>query len=125
MQFKEVLAAGKDDYFQLGIGSRVDEYSRRKFEQPKDNFFGQMSAEQLSGCETHSLTVPDELDLNYGLTKVEKRAALNEMVQIASGQQHTMILKKNGSLYSWGLGMSGQLGFSYEEIQQSELIVAK
>jgi len=31
----------------------------------------------------------------------------HEMVQISAGQQHTMVLKKDGSLYSWGLGLSG------------------
>lgn len=63
--------------------------------------------------------------MSFGLTKVERKSAINEMVQMAAGQQHSMVLKKDGSVYSWGLGMSGQLGFTYEEIQQSDLTVAR
>ena len=36
-----------------------------------------------------------------------------------------MILKKDGSVYSWGLGLSGQLGFSYEQMAASDLVVAQ
>lgn len=54
--------------------------------------------------------------MSFGKNKTEKRNALHEMIQIAPGQQHTMILKKDGSIYSWGLGLSGQLGVTYEQI---------
>ena len=36
-----------------------------------------------------------------------------------------MILSKDGELFSWGLGLCGQLGFSYEDIHQNDLRVAQ
>ena len=36
-----------------------------------------------------------------------------------------MILKKDGSVYSWGLGLSGQLGFSFDQMAASDLVVAQ
>ena len=35
-----------------------------------------------------------------------------------------MILKKDGSVYSWGLGCSGQLGLTMDEISNTDLLVA-
>jgi hypothetical protein len=32
------------------------------------------------------------------------------IIQVACGQQHTLALTKNGKVYSWGLGVFGQLG---------------
>jgi len=69
-----------------------------------------------SDPETFSLIVPDEVNLNFGKNKAEKRGLVHEMVSISGGQQHTMVLQKDGSIYSWGLGMSGQLGFTYDQI---------
>ena len=36
-----------------------------------------------------------------------------------------MVLQKDGSVYSWGLGMSGQLGVTYDEIQRNDKLVAE
>ena len=36
-----------------------------------------------------------------------------------------MMQAKDGSLYSWGLGLSGQLGFTYEEIHKNDIRVAQ
>ena len=63
--------------------------------------------------------------MSFGKSKIERRNALNEMIQIAPGQQHTMILKKDGSIYSWGLGLSGQLGVTYEQIQENDVTIAQ
>ena len=63
--------------------------------------------------------------MNHGKTKAEKRLAVHEMVSISAGQQHSMILQKDGSVYTWGLGMSGQLGFTYDQIQEIDLNIAQ
>ena len=36
-----------------------------------------------------------------------------------------MILTQTGELYSWGLGLSGQLGFTFDEIADNDLRLAK
>ena len=36
-----------------------------------------------------------------------------------------MLLCKNGSVYSWGMGLSGQLGLTFDEIAETDLILAK
>ena len=131
MQFKEMLAAGKDDQHQLGIGTRAEEFSERKYLQDKDNsvLTRQRNAKPPSAIqfapETFSQIVPGEVHLNFGKNKNEKRNLVHEMVQISAGQQHSMILEKDGSVYSWGLGMSGQLGLTYDQIQENDLIVAQ
>ncbi len=35
---------------------------------------------------------------------------------MAIGRMHSVLLGRDGSIYSWGLGLSGQLGHSYEAI---------
>jgi len=62
--------------------------------------------------------------MTAGLSKAQKKIFSQEMVQLQAGQQHTMILKKDGSVFSWGLGLSGQLGLTYDDIAASDLIVA-
>ena len=69
--------------------------------------------------------MPDEVSLTVGMPKAEKKAFSLEMVQLQAGQQHTMILKKDGSVYSWGLGLSGQLGFSFDQMAAADLVVAQ
>ena len=54
------------------------------------------------------------VSIGFGLSKANQKAGEIDIVGIAAGQQHTMIQAKDGSLYSWGLGLSGQLGFTYE-----------
>lgn len=63
--------------------------------------------------------------MTAGLSKAQKKIFSQEMVQLQAGQQHTMILKKDGSVFSWGLGLSGQLGLTYDDIAASDLIVAQ
>ena len=36
-----------------------------------------------------------------------------------------MALLKDGSVYSWGLGLSGQLGLTFDEIARSDKLVAR
>jgi len=36
-----------------------------------------------------------------------------------------MLLKKEGTVYSWGLGLSGQLGFSFEQVAECDHLVAQ
>ena len=62
--------------------------------------------------------------MSFGIVKDGYSQPVFEMVGVAAGQQHSMILSKDGSLYSWGLGLCGQLGFSYEDIHQNDLRIA-
>ena len=65
------------------------------------------------------------MNIGFGLNKANKSLGDIDMAGIASGQQHTMIQSKDGSLYSWGLGLSGQLGFTYEEIHKNDVRIAQ
>jgi alpha-tubulin suppressor-like RCC1 family protein len=43
-------------------------------------------------------------------TPVTTFAGGNDWKQVSAGEQHTIAIKTDGSLWSWGLGTSGQLG---------------
>ena len=128
MQFKEVLAAGKDDQYQLGTGGRADAYVQRKYAQGSESNFLQKSAKPpsaMQGPETHNSYTPSEVSMTFGMNKTERKNAIFEMVQISSGQQHSMALTKDGSVFSWGLGLSGQLGLTYDQIAENDTIIAR
>ena len=74
--------------------------------------------------ETHNICVPEEVHMTLGKTGKEKRV-VPDVIQVAAGQQHSMLLCKNGSVYSWGMGLSGQLGLTFDEIAETDLILAK
>jgi alpha-tubulin suppressor-like RCC1 family protein len=46
-------------------------------------------------------------------------------VQVALGHQHTVALQEDGGLYSWGLGICGQLGHSQDKIREADSKAAK
>lgn len=52
-------------------------------------------------------------------------SSVNEFVAVAAGKTHTVCLKKDGSVFSWGYGGSGQLGFTKSEIAKMDLTNAK
>lgn len=60
-----------------------------------------------AGPETANSYAPTEVNLTFAMSKAEKKNTVNEMVQISGGQQHSMALSKDGSVFSWGLGLSG------------------
>lgn len=39
-----------------------------------------------------------------------------DLLQVAVGRHHAVCLKRDGSMYTWGLGLSGQLGINKQEI---------
>lgn len=42
--------------------------------------------------------------------KINENTYLNNIVKIASGANHCLAVTKDGEVYAWGLGSSGQLG---------------
>ena len=44
-----------------------------------------------------------------------------DFVQVECGQKHTLLLNKQGSVFSFGEGLSGALGTNRKEIQQFEV----
>lgn len=48
-----------------------------------------------------------------------------EFVSIAGGITHTVMCSLKGELYSWGLGMQGQLGLSHDQIESNDLVMLK
>ena len=60
-----------------------------------------------AGPETASSYAPSEVNMTFAMNKAEKKKAVYEMIQISGGQQHSMALTKDGSVFSWGLGLSG------------------
>ena len=78
-----------------------------------------------AGPETASSYAPTEVNLTFAMSKAEKKNTVNEMVQISGGQQHSMALTKDGSVFSWGLGLSGQLGLTYDQIAENDTNIAR
>lgn len=44
-----------------------------------------------------------------------------DFVQVECGQKHTLLLNKQGAVFSFGEGLSGALGTNRKEIQQYEV----
>ena len=65
--------------------------------------------------ERRNIVMPDAqqeysakpVSMTFGTVRESYSQPVYEMVGIAAGQQHTMILSKDGGLYSWGLGLCG------------------
>ena len=113
----------------MGTGGRADAYVQRKYAQGSEQIVLQKNAKPPSamqaGPETASSYAPSEVNMTFAMSKAEKKNTLNEMVQISGGQQHSMALTKDGSVFSWGLGLSGQLGLTYDQIAENDTTIAR
>lgn len=52
--------------------------------------------------------------VNYPVPKLVKSLATKQIVQIACGQFHTLVLTNSGDIFSFGLNLHGQLGLGFE-----------
>lgn len=96
--FKEVLSCGRDDQFQLGHQPTFEKFINAKYSHDWSRM-------------PHPFSVASSQAKAVELTQSKDET---EILQICAGRQHAACLRKDGSLFTWGVGLSGQLGHTKE-----------
>ncbi|MCK9314050.1 MAG: hypothetical protein M0P20_08400, partial [Methanocorpusculum sp.] len=83
-----------------------------------DNSYGQLG----NGCSGGNW----EYDRNIDVAIPVKLSSLSEVVAVSAGSSHSLVLKSNGTIWSWGSNTYGQLGQGimgnkYSPVQVSDL----
>jgi alpha-tubulin suppressor-like RCC1 family protein len=118
-----LMALGKNDYGQLGVGDNVDK------SEPTEVLTGGKKVKAVAAGHFHTLYVTFEGDLyamgrNYfgqlGMSGFADTGNLNTPAQVdlggdkvqavAAGEHHSLFVKEDGSLWAMGLNNKGQLG---------------
>ena len=82
----------------------------------KINFTALVRGEKVT--ETSSITAEDDFDvLGYQRTAAEdwELYSSTKNVQVAAGYEHVLVLKENGTVWSWGRNNEGELGDNTQE----------
>ncbi len=94
---KQIEVAGENNITQISVGAHhsilLDKYG-------KVYSFGVGGAGRLGHGDTNNQTYPKQIEV----------AGENNITQISAGGYHTILLDKNGKVYSFGDGGSGRLG---------------
>ena len=136
LQTGQTLAWGRNNAGQLGDGTKIDRLRPVTVQQPLAlmSLGGRnLNAELLAAGQDHSLAVvrPPGLDktllLGWGANVAKPvtdedrfsnvspdllspEPLMGDVAQIAAGRNHSLALRRNGELFSWGRNSHGQLG---------------
>ncbi|KPA16408.1 hypothetical protein MHK_003370, partial [Candidatus Magnetomorum sp. HK-1] len=132
----EVMAWGRNDIGQLGIGTSGEGTS-----QTFPNILsGLKNIIDLAAGENHSLALSDNgsvwawgnnshgqlgIGESGGGTEIdspEKVLLLTDIIAIDGGYAHSLALQNNGTIWSWGSNTHGQLGIGKSGVETSESI---
>lgn len=120
----KLFTCGNNDHGQLGHDTNNVPNKRPQFLTSLENYI----VTQVSCGQSHSLALTNwgqlfswgsntigqlghDSDFNsYTTPRMIKTIATKHVIQIASGQYHSLALTNSGELFSWGANMYGQLG---------------
>jgi len=138
---------GKNDYEQLGVSNEVSDFCDQPTQELASDFFINVLGCQISACGWTDVAVGGfhtvalqqngtlwswglnscgQLGNNESISIADKGIVVGgftDWCQVSAGEEFTVAIRTNGTLWAWGLNYSGQLGDGTYENRSSPVLV--